>query len=114
MPWSAFRHAFALDPPGPAQPTEAQQPVIDRVCTEVVRRHLSVPALAFLEMSRPLNNLAAQAIHFFSPVLSVVVTGDEHRRFAEFLEHRGSIDYLCRRIEECQHEEDRVQETEGQ
>ena len=28
------------------------------------------------------------------------MTGDEHRRFAEFLERRGSIDHLCRRIEE--------------
>jgi len=98
MNW--FRHAFALDPPGPAEPTEAERPSVDRLCQEVVRRHLTVPTLAFLEMSRPLNFLAANAIHFFSPVLSVLVTGDEHRRFAEFLERRGSVDFLCRRIEE--------------
>jgi hypothetical protein len=98
MNW--FRHAFALDPPGPAEPTEAERPIVDRLCQEVVRRHLTVPTLAFLEMSRPLNYLAANAIHFFSPVLSVLVTGDEHRRFAEFLERRGSVDFLCRRIEE--------------
>jgi hypothetical protein len=100
MNW--FRHAFALDPPGPAEPTEAERPIVDRVCHEVVRRHLTVPAVAFLEMSRPLNYLAANAIHFFSPLLSVLVTGDEHRRFAEFLERRGSIDHLCRRIEELE------------
>jgi hypothetical protein len=98
MNW--LRHAFALDPPGPAVPTDAQRPVVERLCLEVVRRHLTVPALAFLEMSRPLNGLAAQTLHFFSPVLSVLGTGDEHRRFAEFLEHRGSIEYLCRRIED--------------
>jgi hypothetical protein len=98
MNW--FRHAFALDPPGPSAPTEAERPIVDRVCQEVVRRRMTVPALAFLEMSRPLNFLAANTIHFFSPLLSVLVTGDEHRRFAEFLERRGSIDHLCRRIEE--------------
>jgi hypothetical protein len=98
MNW--FRHAFALDPPGPAEPTEAERSIVDRLCQEVVRRQMTAPALAFLEMSRPLNFLAANAIHFFSPLLSVLVTGDEHRRFAEFLERRGSIDYLCRRIEE--------------
>jgi hypothetical protein len=98
MNW--FRHAFALDPPGPAAPTEAERPIVDRVCREVVRRRMTVPAIAFLEMSRPLNFVAANAIHFFSPLLSVLVTGDEHRRFAEFLERRGSIDHLCRRIEE--------------
>jgi len=100
MNW--FRHAFALDPPGPAEPTDAERPIVDRVCLAIVRRHLTVPALAFLEMSRPLNSVAAQAIHFFSPVLSALVTGDEHRRFAEFLDRRGSIDYLCRRIEQLE------------
>jgi hypothetical protein len=100
MNW--FRHAFALDPPGPAEPTEAERPIVDRVCLEIVRRHLTTPTLIFLEMSRPLNSLAANAIHFFSPILSVLVTGEEHRRFAEFLERRGSIDHLCRRIEELE------------
>jgi hypothetical protein len=100
MNW--IRHAFALDPPGPAEPTEAERPIVDRVCLEIVRRHLTTPALIFLEMSRPLNSLAANAIHFFSPLLSVLVTGDEHRRFAEFLERRGSIDHLSRRIEQLE------------
>jgi hypothetical protein len=100
MNW--IRHAFALDPPGPAEPTEAQRPIVDRVCLEIVRRHLTVPAIAFLEMSRPLNFLAANAIHFFSPLLSALLTGGEHRRFAEFLERRGSVEYLCRRIEELE------------
>jgi hypothetical protein len=100
MNW--IRHAFALDPPGPAEPTEAERPVVDRVCLEIVRRHLTTPALIFLEMSRPLNSLAANAIHFFSPILSVLVTGDEHRRFAEFLDRRGSIDHLSRRIEQLE------------
>ena len=54
-------------------------------------------------MSRPLNFLAANAVlHFFSPILSALLTGDEHKRFAEFLERRGSIDFLCRRIEQLQ------------
>lgn len=101
MNW--FRHAFALDPPGPAEPTEAERPIAERLCREIVRRQLTAPALAFLEMSRPLNFLAANAIHFFSPVLSAL-TGDEHRRFAEFLERRGSIEYLARRIEELARE----------
>jgi hypothetical protein len=100
MNW--FRHAFALDPPGPAEPTEAERPIVDRLCREIVRRHLTQPALLFLEMSRPLNFLAANALHFFSPILSALLTGDEPKRFAEFLERRGSIDFLGRRIEQFQ------------
>ena len=111
MNW--LRHAFAVDPPGPAEPTDAQRPIVERVCSEVVRRRLAVPALFFLEMSRPLNSLAAQTIYFFSPVLSAVLTGNEHQRFAEFLDRRGSVDYLCRRIEELT-ERQRSVETKPQ
>jgi hypothetical protein len=111
MNW--FRHAFALDPPGPAEPTEAERPTVDRVCLEIVRRHLTTPALIFLEMSRPLNSLAANTIHFFSPMLSVLVTGDEHQRFAEFLDRRGSIDYLSRRIEELEQKAQSIEAAGG-
>ena len=45
MNW--IRHAFALDPPGPAEPTEAERPIVDRLCREVVRRRLTVPATRF-------------------------------------------------------------------
>ena len=100
MNW--LRHAFAIDPPGPAEPDDDQRQIVDRLCAEVVRRHMTVPALAFLEMSRPLNSVAAAAMQFLSPLISAVVTGPEYKRFAEFLDRRGSIEYLCRRIEELE------------
>ena len=98
-----LRHAFAVDD-GPLEPTPPQQAIAERLCREVVRRHLTTPALAFLEMSRPMNFLGAQAIHFFSPLLSALSDAQGHRHFAEFLEHRGSIEYLCRKIEELETE----------
>ena len=97
MNWLA--HAFAVDPPGPAQPDEAQRVLIDRVCHEVVRRRLSAPALLALEMSRPLNYLSAQTLQFFQPFLTVLVDAAGYEQFARFLERRGSIDYLIERIE---------------
>jgi hypothetical protein len=98
MNW--FRHAFALDPPAPLTPTEEERTIVDRLCRIVVRRRMAVPAIAFLEMSRPLNRIAAQTLVFFEPVASVALTGDDYNRFARFLERSGSIDYLCRRIED--------------
>ena len=100
MQW--LKHAFAVDPPGPAEPTDAQRPVVERICREVVRRHLTTPALLFLEMSRPLNNVGAHLLHFFTPVLSVFADAAQLREFARFLERRGSIDFLCRRIEDLE------------
>lgn len=61
MSW--LKHAFAVDPPGPAEPTPAQRAAVDRVCFEITKRHLSTPALLFLETFRPLNYLGSQVLH---------------------------------------------------
>jgi len=97
-----FKHAFAVEQQGPAQPTERQQQVVGRVCNEIVRRHLSTPALIFLEMSRPLNFVGAQVLHFFSPFLTIFTDTNSHQEFAAFLEQRGSIDYICTQIEQLE------------
>jgi hypothetical protein len=50
-------------------------------------------------------------MHFFGPVLSVLTRGRGHQHFASILEHRGSIDYLCRRIEELEAEAVRTESS---
>ncbi len=112
MQW--LKHAFAVDPEGPEEPTDAQREIVDRVCREVVRRRMSTPALMFLEMSRPLNYLSSQAMHFFNPILAIVADTQSYTEFAKFLERRGSIDYMCRRIEaiEADHNHERTPNEE--
>jgi hypothetical protein len=61
---------------------------------------MTTPAILFLETVRPLNYVSSQVLQFFRPVLSVVADPAACRDLAEFLEHRGSVDFLCRRIEE--------------
>ena len=100
MQW--LKHAFAVDPPNAAQPDETQQRAADAVCREIVRRHLTTPALVFLESMRPLNYVIAHGLHFAMPFVSVLTRAEGPRRFATFLEHRGSFEYLCRRIEELE------------
>lgn len=102
MKW--LKHAFAVDPPGPAEPSPEQKAAVDTICREIVRRHMSTPALVFLEMSRPLNYVGSQTMHFFQPLVSVLTDSTGPRHFAEFLEHRGSIEYICRRIEDLEAE----------
>jgi hypothetical protein len=96
------RHAFAVDPPGPAKPTPDQQPAVDWVCEQVARRHLTMPGLVALEMSRPLNFVFSQAMHFFSPGAWALLRQrnyEQYEHFAAFMEHRGAMEYLERRIE---------------
>lgn len=93
-----LKHAFAVND-GPLEPTPEQAALVDKLAHEVVRRGMTVPALTFLEMSQPLNYVTAQAIHFFTPMISAVVETNSHQALAEFLEHRGSIEYVCQAIE---------------
>ena len=99
MSWiERFKHAFAVDS-GHVEPTERQMELVDIVCKAVVRRGMIVPALMALEMSRSLNFVASQAMHFFRPIISVILDGPSIAEFATFLEQRGSIEYLCQRLE---------------
>lgn len=93
-----LRHAFAADD-GPLNPTPEQAALVERFAQEVVRRGLVTPALAFLEMSQPLNYVTSQMLTFFGPILSTFSDSRAPAQFAELLEHRGSVDYLCRTIE---------------
>ena len=104
MQW--LKHAFAVDPPGPAEPSEDQRRAVDRVVEEVVGRGLATPTLMALEMSRPLNFLGSQALHFFSPFVSVLTNSGGYGDFAEYLEQRGAVDYICMRIEEREREQE--------
>ena len=94
-----FRNAFALDDGKPCEPTDAQRAVLEKLAAEVARRRMTGPAIAFLEMSRPLNGLGAAVIQFFSPIASPLASPIALGDFAEFLEKRGSVDYLCRTLE---------------
>ena len=98
----SIRRAFAVDPPGSAEPTPEQQPAVDWFCKQVAKRRLTTPGLIALEMSRPLNFIGAQAMHFFAPGVWALLRQQSYEHyihFSAFLEKRGSVDYLVHRIE---------------
>ena len=109
-----WRHAFAVDPEGPIEPTPEQQVAVDWVCREVARRHLTVPGIIFIEMFRPLNWIGAQALHYFSPAIWALAreqTHDNYQHFAKFIEQRGAASYMTDRIEHFEHEFEAQQEA---
>ena len=61
-----------------------------------------MPATMLLEMSRPLNYLGAQALHFFTPFATILVDARAWETFAGFVERRGSVEYMIRLIDECE------------
>ncbi len=97
-----FRHAFAMDDPDHADPTEPERALVDRLCREIVRRHMTGPAMVFLESYRPLGGVSAQALHFFQPFGSVFVDPKAWETLAKFLERRGAVNYVLARLEEME------------
>lgn len=97
-----LRHAFAIESGDGVEPTEAQRAMIDGLCRQIVARELTTPALLFLESVRPLNYVTAQTVQFFAPLLSAAGDARACEELASFLERRGSIEVLCRRIEELE------------
>ncbi len=110
MRW--LKHAFAVEPEGPAEPTDEQRVIVDRLCKQIVRNGLTTAAILFLKSSQPLSYIGAQTMHFFEPVVTVIANPDGYRKLATFLERRGSVDYLCRRLEELEDEADRRRSDE--
>ena len=97
-----LKHAFAVDPPGPAEPTPEQQVPVDWLAKQVTKRHLTTPGLLAIEMCRPMNWLISQGMVFTEPAVWAVAPKKFHEHYknlASFTEQRGSFEYLCRRIE---------------
>ena len=97
MKW--IKHAFAIDSAEVVEPNETQKVLIEKLCSEVARRRLTMPALLMLEMSRPLNYVSAQFLHFIQPIVTVIADAEQYQELTSFLEQRGSIDYICKRLE---------------
>ncbi len=104
-PWisrmrASLRHAFAVEPAGPAIPDEVEREVVERILNAIVKRGMTGPTLLMLESMRPLNYVSAQALHYFTPFASVIIDPTALRSFAKYLERRGSVAWMSQRLEE--------------
>ena len=104
MAWTWLKHAFAIETEASIAPTEVQRAMIDRLCRQIVARGLTTPVLVFLESVRPLNYVSSQALQFFSAILSAVADRRACDELASFLEHRGSVEFLCNSLERLESE----------
>lgn len=95
-----LRHAFAVEPDGPLEPSAQEAALVDRLAQGVVRRGLRAPAILLLDCSHNLNFIASQALVFFAPIMRIIFNAGDYQLMTAFLERRGSIEYICRRIEQ--------------
>ena len=98
MAWEKLKHAFAVGQRKDLPLSEVQERIVDRLCQTIRERQMVPAAAAFLELSRPLNYIGAQGLHFLEPFATALFSPDEYREFALFLERRDAIDILQERL----------------
>ncbi len=96
---AGLRHAFVVDPPGPAVPTPEELAALEPLIREIRRRGMVGPAVLFLESVRPLNSVGAQTMHFMQPFATAVLDPVRYQALAKYLERRGSIEWIVRELQ---------------
>jgi len=76
---------------------------------KVVKRGLSVPAIFFLESTKPLSYVGSQAMVFFGPFVRILFESPNYYRYSEMLEDRANVEVLLRMIEELEGERSRAE-----
>ena len=87
--------------------------LLDAVAGRITRMRLGVPAVFFLESSKPLSFVGSQVLIFLQPFVEAFLTIRSYQRFAHLMEDRKNLELLIQRIEALD-EEQRVQEKQAQ
>ena len=95
--------------------TPDEQKMLDRLARTAVKYHLTVPAILFLEASKPLSFVGNQLMVFFQPMVGAIYSDPDYDHAMRLLEDRENMEILIRRIEELEvenrREKDRVKQA---
>ena len=92
------------DKPGQEERAE-REALMDRFAAAVVERRMAAPAILFLESVKPVSFLGNQALVFFQPIVQSVFDFKNYDRIVALLEDRQNLDYILRKIEELDGEQ---------
>jgi len=76
--------------------------LIDALATRVVRMGLGVPAIFFLESSKPLSFLGSQLLVFLEPFVKTFFDIKSYDRFYTLMEDRENVEKLIQRVEDLE------------
>ena len=95
-------------------PPERRDEIIDYLARRVVQFGMETPAVAFLEMNKPVTWLASQLVAFFEPYIGIVSNPRLVGEIRTLMQDRSNIDRLQDRIEELAEEQRQQQREERQ
>jgi hypothetical protein len=79
--------------------TLTDEGILDAIARRIVRMRLAVPAVFFLESTKPLSFLGSQLLVFLEPFVQTFLTIRNYERFALLMEDRQNVERLIRRVE---------------
>ena len=83
---------------------DQDEALLTAIAGRVVRMGLAVPAVFFLESTKPLSFVGSQALVFFEPFVKAFLNLASYDRFTSMMEDRKNVERLIRRIEELEDE----------
>lgn len=93
-----------LNPPPPGGEADRDEELLRKVAGKAVRMGLAVPAVFFLESSKPLSFIGSQALVFFEPFVKAFLNLSSYDRFSALMEDRKNVERLIRLIEQLEDE----------
>ena len=78
--------------------------MVAKVAERVVRMRMSVPAIFFLESSKPLAFVGGQLLIFLEPFVQTLFNFAQYQRFALLMEDRDNWEMMIRKIEDLEAE----------
>ena len=98
-------------PPAGGEP-DPDEALIAAVAGRAVRMGLAVPAVFFLESTKPLSFVGSQALVFLEPFVKAFLNLASYDRFTALMEDRKNVERLIRKIEELEDERARREKEE--
>lgn len=112
MWWPLFRRTSGEMPPATpdrdadtgGETPSSDEALIERVAERIVRMRMTVPAIFFLESSKPLAFLGGQLLIFLEPFVQTLFNFRQYQQFALMMEDRDNWEKLIRRVEDLEAE----------
>lgn len=78
---------------------ERKAELIDKIAKKIVEMRMTVPAILFLESTKPLSFIGSQVMLFFQPFFRTFFSLKEYDEIALMLEERENVERLILAIE---------------
>jgi len=100
---------FGSDEKTKVTPEMTDDEIIEAVARRVINMQLGIPAIFFLESTKPLSFLGSQLLIFLQPFVQTFLTIRNYERFATLMENRDNVEKLILRVEQMD-EDIRIEE----